>query len=72
MSSFDEWLNKNHPGTVLRDGVELLDADLADMKAAYNAGMERAAKIARMHRLSATGYSVYSVSEAIRKEIDNE
>ena len=62
MSSFDEWIDKNHPGTILRDGVELLDADMDDMKAAYNAGMERAAEIANIN-----GY--HSTAEAIRKEI---
>ena len=40
VSDFDEWLGNNHPGTVLRDGEELLDADLGDMEAAYNAGRE--------------------------------
>ena len=67
MSSFDEWLDKNHPGTVLRDGVELLDADLDDMKAAYNAGMERAADIAKN---SSVFITPFEVSEAIRKEIE--
>jgi len=48
MSDFDDWLSKNHPSTwpvVLRNGKEYLAADVQDLKAAYNAGMERAVEI---------------------------
>ena len=70
MNSFDEWLDKNNPGTVLRDGVELLDADLSDMKAAYNAGMERAAEIADTLRNSCKTSLDWGsdIGKAIRKE----
>ena len=64
-------------GRVLRDGVELLDADLDDMKACYNAGMERAAEIAESHKETSPVFpgdgSVYMwkecIAKAIRKEI---
>ena len=65
MSGFDEWLDNQDVDLA----EPIIDALKTALEAAYNAGMERAAKIASKSRVSATGGLV---AEAIRKEISNE
>ena len=68
MSSFDEWYKSNAEYTP-EPGYGFVGWTDKKLKAAYNAGMERAAEIAA----ESTFHNVYAhqrISEAIRKEID--
>ena len=68
MSNFDEWRERYDIayGAKFKNPPNYSRAELYFMKAAYNAGMERAAEIAE------SGHFVYQeeVPEAIRKEIE--
>ena len=72
--SFDDWLrmyDENYAKHFSRK-PDYSDSQLYFMRAAYRAGMERAAEIAQATEIDCVLDAHFVIAEAIRKELDNE